>query len=140
MERKIDRFDKYMEFRRLNDNMVTREVGFSIGMLGKSRKEGKDLTNKSVEKILKRYLDLNRKWLISGENEMLNNTSYVEDPPVKYGICRECAEKENETKKLKDRISFLNESIREYKGEASDKDQQIGRLKSILEQYGISND
>jgi len=139
MERKIDRFDKYMEFRRLNDNIVTHEVGFSIGMLGKSRKPEKDLTNKSVEKILKRYPELNRKWIMYGEDEMLFNPDHIEDPPVRYGICRDCVEKENEIKKLKDRISFLNESIHEYKREVSDKDQQIGKLKSILEQNGISD-
>lgn len=139
MERKIDRFDKYMKFKELNDNIVTHEAGFSIGMVGKSRKEGKDLTNKSVEKILKRYLDLNRKWLVNGEGEMLNNIDILEDPPARYGMCRECAAKEKEIRKLKDQINFLKEEIKEYKREVSEKDQQIGRMKSILEQNGISD-
>lgn len=140
MERKIDRFDKYVEFKRLNDNIVTHEAGFAVGTLGKSRKEGKDLSNKSVEKILKRYPDLNKRWLLNGEGEMLRySINILEEPPVRYGICRECAEKENEIRKLKDRISFLNENIREYKTEVSKKDQQIGKLESILEQNGINN-
>ena len=138
MERKIDRFGKYMEFKRLNDNIVTHEAGFSIGTLGKSRKEGKDLSNKSIEKILKRYPDLDKKWLLNDEGEMLRyGINMLEEPRVRYGICRECAEKESEVRKLRDRITFLNENIQEYKMEASYKDQQIGKLKSILEQNGI---
>ena len=138
MERKIDRFDKYVNYRELNDNKVTREAKLSIGTLGKSRKEGKELSDKNVEKILKCYLDLNRKWLLYGEGDMLrDNGSILEEPPSQYGICRECADKEKEIIKLKNRITFLTENIREYKKETSEKDQQIGRLKSILEQNGI---
>ena len=40
--RKIDRFDKYMEAKGLNDNKVTNELSLSIGLLGKSRKENRD--------------------------------------------------------------------------------------------------
>jgi len=139
MERKIDRFDKYVNFRGLNSNRVTREAQLSIGTLGKSRKEGKDLSNKSIEKILKCYLELNRKWLLYGEGDMLTDGGSVllEDSPSQYGICKECADKEKEIIKLKNRITFLTENIREYKKENSEKDQQIGRLKSILEQNGI---
>ena len=139
MERIIDRFDKYMNHKGLNDNRVTNEVGFAIGTIGKSRKEGKDLTNKSVSKILNRYSDLNRNWLLRGEGEMLANTNVLEDPPARYGKCRDCTEKEKEIRKLKDQITFLKEDIKEYKREVSEKDQQIGRMKSALEQYGISD-
>ena len=47
--RKIDRFDKYMEAKGLNDNKVTNELSLSIGLLGKSRKENRDLSDKVVE-------------------------------------------------------------------------------------------
>ena len=136
MERRINRFDKFMDFRGLNDNKVTHEASLSIGTLGKSRKEGKDLSDKNVEKILKCYLDLNRKWLLYGEGDMFkDSTSIVEEPTPSR--CRICVEKENEIRKLKDKITFLNESIHEYKAEAAQKDQQIGKLKSILEQNGV---
>ena len=35
MERKIERFDKYMKYKGLNDNKVTNSLGFSVGTLGK---------------------------------------------------------------------------------------------------------
>jgi phage repressor protein C with HTH and peptisase S24 domain len=69
--RKIDRFDKYMKVKGLNDNKITVQLGLSIGTLGKSRKEGRDLSDKVVEQILNFYTDLDRVWLLTGEGEML---------------------------------------------------------------------
>lgn len=70
--RAIDRFDIYMKKNGLNDNKVTIQLGLSVGVLGKSRKEGRDLSSKVIEQILNFYPDLNRVWLLTGEGEMLN--------------------------------------------------------------------
>lgn len=70
MEKKIERFDKYMKIKGLNDNKVTNNLGLSIGTLGKSRKENRDLSEKNIEKILNFYTDLNRTWLLTGEGSM----------------------------------------------------------------------
>lgn len=75
MERKIDRFDKYIKYKSLNDNKVTRDLNISVGTLGKSRKPGRDLSDKLIEKILNFYIDINRSWLIIGEGPMLKETS-----------------------------------------------------------------
>lgn len=75
MERKIERFDKYMKINGLNDNKVTIDLGLSIGTLGKSRKENRDLSNRVIEQILNFYTDLNRTWLLTGEGEMLNKSN-----------------------------------------------------------------
>lgn len=74
MNRKIDRFDNYMKSCGLNDNRVTIDLGLSVGTLGKSRKENRDLSNRVIEQILNFYTDLNRTWLLTGEGEMLNPT------------------------------------------------------------------
>lgn len=74
MERKIERFDKYMKYKGLNDNKVTNSLGLSIGTLGKSRKENRDLSDRNIENILKFYTDLNRTWLLTGEGEMLDTS------------------------------------------------------------------
>ena len=70
MEKKIERFDKYMKTKGLNDNKVTNSLGLSIGTLGKSRKDNRDLSEKNIEKILNFYTDLNRTWLLTGEGSM----------------------------------------------------------------------
>ena len=73
-ERIIDRFDKYMEYKHLSDNKVTNQLGLSNGVIGKSRKEGRDLSDRVVEKVEKYYKDLNPNWLRYGEGEMLINS------------------------------------------------------------------
>lgn len=75
--RKIERFDKYMAFKGLNDNKVTVDLGFSNGTIGKSRKEGRDLSDRVVAKILDFYQDLNRVWLLTGEGDMLNSSGHA---------------------------------------------------------------
>ena len=73
--RRIDRFDEYMTVKHLNDNKVTMDLGLSIGTIGKSRKEGRDLSDKVVEQILNFYTDLSRAYLLAGEGEMLKKES-----------------------------------------------------------------
>ena len=70
MGRRVDRLDRYIKFRGLNDNKVTLESGISVGTLGKSRKEGKDITSKTAEMILDAYPEINRAWLLTGDGEM----------------------------------------------------------------------
>lgn len=82
MERIIDRFDKYMKFKGLNDNKVTVDLSFSIGMLGKSRKEGRDLSSKAVVSILNFYTDIENIWFRTGEGEMLK----ADNSPIKHTI------------------------------------------------------
>ena len=77
MMRKIDRFDNYMEYRGLNDNKVTVQLGLSVGTLGKSRKEGRDLSDRVIEQILNFYTDLNKVWLLTGEGEMLKSSTPI---------------------------------------------------------------
>ena len=66
-----------MEYKGLNDNKVTLDLGISVGTIGKSRKEGRDLSDKSIELILNKYQDLDKIWLLAGEGNMLrDNFSY----------------------------------------------------------------
>lgn len=70
-ERCIDRFDKYMIYSGLNDNQVTKEAELSVGTIGKSRQENRDLSNRVLNKLLQVYPEINRVWLLTGEGQML---------------------------------------------------------------------
>lgn len=89
MERKIDRFDKYMKMKGLNDNKVTLKLSLSVGTLGKSRKEGRDLSDKVIEQILNNFPDLSKVWLMTGEGDPIMSQSgetrqILEDPQTKF--------------------------------------------------------
>ena len=80
----IDRFDKYMEFRGINDNQVTVNCDLSVGLIGKARKGRSDLGKKTIEKILNYYQDLNRVWLLTGDGEMLVEDEEKIDMQIRF--------------------------------------------------------
>lgn len=80
--RKIDRLSKYIEFKGLNDSIVTKECSLSQGLLGQARKGKCDLGDKAIDKILKIYQDLNKVWLLTGEGEMLKSDEQFSNPLV----------------------------------------------------------
>lgn len=82
--RRIERFDNYLSYKGLNDNIVTNDLKLSVGTIGKSRKEGRDLSDRVVELILNFYTDLNRVWLLTGEGEMLvaDTAPRIEDASI----------------------------------------------------------
>lgn len=82
--RRIDRFDEYMAYANLNDNKVTQQLGLSVGTIGKSRKEGRDLSDRVIEQILNFYTDLNKVWLLTGEGDMIakKKIPLYDDPTI----------------------------------------------------------
>ena len=131
MERAIDRFDAYMRSAGLNDNKVTVQLGLAVGLIGKSRKEGRDLSRAVIEKIVGYYTDLSSSWLLTGEGSMLVETECRDSKPelateqkpqlsdVELLLRDMLAEKEA-------KIDALNELIWELKEENA-------RLKTLLE-------
>lgn len=75
--RRIDRLDKYLSYKGISDYRATLDAGLSKGVIGKSRENNRDLSNKVVEKLVEVYSDLNKVWLLTGEGEMLKNASAI---------------------------------------------------------------
>ena len=122
MERAIDRFDAYMRHVGLNDNKVTVQLGLAVGLIGKSRKEGRDLSRAVIEKIATYYTNLNSSWLLTGEGTMLNSQENAVAPEpslvaenipqlsnVEILLREMLAEKEAKIDALQDRINELIE-------------------------------
>lgn len=84
MRRIVDRFDEYMQYRHINDNIVTKNLGLTNGVIGKSRKEGRDLSKRVVELIENFYTDLNSRWLRYGEGEMLKGETKPDTKVEEY--------------------------------------------------------
>lgn len=77
VERRIDRLIKYMEYKGLNDNRVTKECDLSQGLLSQARSGKSDLSIATIDKILKKYQEINPIWLSSGYGEMLKEGKAV---------------------------------------------------------------
>lgn len=78
--RKIDRFLQYLDIKGITENKATVECGLSQGLLHQAKRGKSDLGEKSIEKILITYQDIDKIWLMTGEGEMLKSGS---DVPVK---------------------------------------------------------
>lgn len=93
MERVIDRFDSYMKYKGLNDNQVTKDLGLSNGLLGKSRNKDRDMSRRIANYATNFYTDLSSAWLLSGEGSMLVdnsvNTSSTSAPAVPSSVQEE---------------------------------------------------
>lgn len=80
--RRIDRFDLYMKEKGLNDNQVTKALSLTVGRIGNSRREKRDLSNEMVEIISNFYADLNKSWLLTGEGEMLKSSDTISNNTI----------------------------------------------------------
>lgn len=74
----IDRLDRYKEYAGLNDNQITVKCGLTIGIINSARKRGSSLSGENIEKILKVFKDINARWLLTGEGEMIQNNEIFE--------------------------------------------------------------
>lgn len=132
--RRIERFDKYMAFKGLNDNKVTVDLGLSNGTIGKSRKDGRDLSDRVIEQILNFYTDLNKVWLLTGEGEMLNKTIHQE---AKGDNNTQVAGNGNNvnvtTKSLLEELAAQRKLTEKAQEQVSKAQEQIDRLLSIIE-------
>lgn len=71
--RKIERFLQYLDFKGVTENRATVECGLSQGLLHQAKSGKSDLGYKTIDKILDKYQDINKVWLLTGEGEMLKS-------------------------------------------------------------------
>lgn len=120
----IDRLGMYMSYAGLNDNQVTVQCGLSIGVINNARKKSKSLSGTNIEKILTTYKDLNARWLITGEGEMLSAVESVSSTEL--------------TSFLKIQNRELMEKVDKLNREVGDLTRQLDELKKAAAPWGIA--
>lgn len=106
----IARLDEYMHYAGLNDNKVTVECGLSNGVIGKARKSRSVMSGENIVRILNVYRDLNARWLLTGEGEMISGVSDSDNPDITDFLKKQNSE-------LMAKIELLNQEIGELKNE-----------------------
>ena len=77
----IERLQRYMEYKGVNDNQMTVTAGLSVGLIGKAKNSNKGMNALNIEKILLAYPDLNSEWLLTGQGEMLKSKRIAAHTP-----------------------------------------------------------
>ena len=82
-----ERLSEYMNFRSINNNMITVSAGLSIGQIGKAITKNSGINSNSIEKILHTYTEINPEWLLTGRGSMLKEKEvFLKSDLKKEGI------------------------------------------------------
>ncbi|WP_075317338.1 hypothetical protein [Bacteroides togonis] len=119
----IKRLDEYMAYAGLNDNQVTVQCGLSTGIVGNARKKGKSLNGNNIVKILSVYKDMNARWFLTGEGEMLSTVETASNTELAAFL-------KKQNKELMEKIEQLNREL-------GDRDRQISELKKECARVGM---
>ena len=126
-----------MRFKGLNDNRVTLQLGLSVGTLGKSRKEGRDLSDKVIERILNFYMDIDRIWLLTGEGPMLkaqtSQTQVVHGENIHGNTITQTNNNTAEIAVLEERVKSLESILSEKERLISEKERTIKLYEMMIE-------
>ena len=117
----MERLDQYMAYAGLNDNRLTVLSGLTVGIINSARKRKKGMASDNIEKILMACKDLNARWLLTGEGEMLDAE------PAQLGS--------GENQFLKNQNKELMEKIDKLNRELGDMERQIIELKKERAQH-----
>ena len=120
----ISRLGKYMDYAGLNDNKVTVQCGLAIGAINSARKRNKALGYENIAKLLYTYKDLNARWLLTGEGEMLVSESVHSDSEITQFL-------KNQNKELMEKIDSLNREV-------GDLQRQLSEMKKEYAHWGIA--
>ena len=74
MGKKYDRLANYAKIKGLTLAKISREVGISSGLLSKGAKDNADISDSVCLKVSEYFTDLNKKWLMTGQGEMLTTS------------------------------------------------------------------
>jgi hypothetical protein len=101
---------QYLEYKRIKPTWFNKTCGFSNGFLDSGKSFGTD----KLAIILDNYRDLNVKWLLFDEGDMLlSDTNIINEPSSNYGkdVKDMLYEQIEENIKLKSENKFLQQNI-----------------------------
>jgi hypothetical protein len=122
----LNRIKEYLDYRGMSVASFERAIGMANASFGKSLKTGGTIGADKIEKILRKFPEINPIWLITGDGDMIIDTmSIVSEPSAQYG-------RPPEDRRLQMKIIELQEQ------RIKDLD-EIYRLKSIINELTSKN-
>jgi len=125
METIIDRLEKFMVAKNINNNQLTVKAELSVGLIGAARKKRTGIHSDNIEKILCAYPELNPAWLLIGKGQMLAINKYSQSGESLTLAGEEEIDYKTLVHDLRDTLSLLKDQLAEAK-----KDREL--LRKIL--------
>lgn len=127
----ISRLGMYMAYAGLNDNKVTVQCGLAIGAINSARKRNKALGYENIAKLLYTYKDLNARWLLTGEGDMLVSESYPTESAITQFL-------KNQNRELMEKVESLNREVGDLQRQLSELKKEYARLDIAAESADVS--
>lgn len=128
----IERIEQFVEYLGISVRAFEQKIGASNGLIRKAITNKSDIQSKWISIIVDRFPQINTEWLLIGKGPMLKsdseNTVNISEEKlisnlIKEGKVMYCSEHDRQIKYKDAVIAELN--------------QEIGKLKTLLEQNGI---
>lgn len=74
-----DRIRQFIDYKDISINKFSTSVGASNSYFNKILKDNNSIGSDRIEKILRTYPEINPEWLLTGEGDMLRNTTPIKD-------------------------------------------------------------
>jgi len=112
-----ERLKQLIDYYGISTNLFSQKIGVSEGTIRKILAQDTTIRSDTLEKISQNFAEINMDWLVTGRGEML-----MKNPQNKDGGA-------NDNENISRLITILQDALVE-------KDKQIDRLLSIIEQNG----
>lgn len=125
-----------MDFAGLNANKVTVQCGLAIGAINSARKRNSGLSYDNIAKILCVYKDLNARWLLTGEGDMLASETIQSDSEIIQFL-------KNQNKELIEKIEQLNRELGDMERQVAERKKEDAHIGMVAENadaksYGLA--
>lgn len=121
------RLKQFVSVSNLKPSQIASDIGASRQVVNGWINDGRSISNRMLELLLRAYNNLNARWLITGEGEMLGTElSAVQEGQAKYGDSRspelkeawmQCGALKLENTQLKERIAQLETGGQSLEGD-----------------------
>lgn len=107
------RIQQFIDYKGVSVRHFEKSIGASNGLIANAIKKDTNINSSWLSIIIDTYSEINAYWLLTGNGEMLNNSSYILNEPeaIYKKECNNCKVLEKEILALKNEIIALKDEL-----------------------------
>lgn len=104
MKTTVQRIKEFIDFKGMSVRSFEKKVNFSNGAFASQFKNRKNIGSDKIENILQTYPDINPRWLLTGNGQMLLNNENIDSNPEMVGLLKKIIKLQEQNAILKDQL------------------------------------